>query len=60
MILAKVLVGKTHVQKERNTSLCRPPDDRIVQAAGDGLYDSVMGERREAWVLLVVVWVNRL
>ncbi|CAJ1361971.1 unnamed protein product, partial [Effrenium voratum] len=44
MILAKVLVGKTHVQKERNTSLCRPPDDRIVQAAGDGLYDSVMGD----------------
>jgi len=50
MILAKVLVGKTYVAKQRMVDLVRPPQDEENKgeaAYGDGLYDSVMGERRD-------------
>jgi len=50
MILAKVLVGKTFVAKSERRDLLRPPEDAprgAEPAHGDGLHDSVMGERRD-------------
>ena len=46
MILAKVLVGQPYIAR-KGGDFSRPPDLPDGQAHGDGLYDSVMGERRD-------------
>eukprot|EP00929_Paragymnodinium_shiwhaense_P075621 TRINITY_DN38683_c0_g1_i1.p1 TRINITY_DN38683_c0_g1~~TRINITY_DN38683_c0_g1_i1.p1 ORF type:complete len:1018 (-),score=198.07 TRINITY_DN38683_c0_g1_i1:22-3075(-) len=46
MLLAKVLIGNTQVATSGRSDLCRPEVDPCT-TAGDGLYDSVMGERRD-------------